>query len=125
MTRRQRELLVFVAGYQERNGGISPSCSEMAAALGLVAKSNAIRLLDALEERGFIRRVKNRARSIEVLRPAPALPSATVAPPTEAERVIPIYALDARPTAATDRYPFLSHRTCAEWGDRSLHGQAA
>ena len=122
MTPRQRDLLAFIASYQNANSGVSPSVDEMAAALGLAGKANVVRLLDVLQERGFIHRLKGRARAIEVLRPATAggvAPSLTFIPIGSRESG------DGAPTAATDRYPFLGHMTCAEWGGRSLHGEAA
>jgi repressor LexA len=65
MTRRQYDLLTFLT---ERGGqGIPPSFDEMRAALGLRSKSGIFRLINALEERGYIRRLQNRARAIEVL----------------------------------------------------------
>lgn len=67
LTRKQRELLIFIADYIEGNNGLGPTLDEMAKALGLKAKSGAHRLVEGLEERGFIRRIPNRARAIEVL----------------------------------------------------------
>src|SRR5690242_19611442 len=67
LTRKQRELLQFI---QERlaDTGISPSFDEMKDALGLKSKSGVHRLVTALEERGFIRRLRHRARALEVVR---------------------------------------------------------
>ena len=53
--------------YTEEHG-YAPSFEEMADALNVASKSNIHRLLDALEERGFIRRLRHRSRAIEVLR---------------------------------------------------------
>jgi repressor LexA len=77
LTKKQNELLRFI---HERlqEAGVPPSFDEMKEALELRSKSGIHRLIMALEERGFIRRLANRARAIEVLR----LPeSATVATP--------------------------------------------
>jgi repressor LexA len=77
LTKKQSELLRFI---HERlqEAGVPPSFDEMKDALDLRSKSGIHRLIIALEERGFIRRLPNRARAIEVLR----LPeSATVASP--------------------------------------------
>src|SRR5271156_3170012 len=77
LTRKQSELLRFI---HERlqDEGVPPSFDEMKEALDLKSKSGIHRLIIALEERGFIKRLANRARAIEVLR----LPeSATVATP--------------------------------------------
>jgi len=67
LTRQQNALLRYVDGYIARTGA-APSFDEMAAHLGLRSKGNIDRLLKALEERRFIRRLRNRARAIEVIR---------------------------------------------------------
>ena len=67
LTRKQHELLRFIQARLEENG-ISPSFEEMKEALDLKSKSGVHRLISALEERGFIRRLPNRARALEVLR---------------------------------------------------------
>lgn len=63
MTLRQYELLCFIRDYYERND-FAPSYDEMKEALGLHSKSGISRLVNALEERGHISRLPNRARSI-------------------------------------------------------------
>lgn len=68
-TKRQMDALRFIVGYQEAHNGVSPSMVEIVIGLGLASKENAYRLLTGLEERGIIRRMRNRARAIEVLRP--------------------------------------------------------
>ncbi|HMC91359.1 MAG TPA: transcriptional repressor LexA [Allosphingosinicella sp.] len=67
LTRKQSELLTYI---HERlaESGVSPSFEEMKDALTLKSKSGVHRLISALEERGFIRRLPNRARALEVLR---------------------------------------------------------
>src|SRR5687767_11979386 len=67
LTRKQHELLLYI---NERlsETGVSPSFEEMKDALDLKSKSGVHRLISALEERGFIRRLPNRARALEVLR---------------------------------------------------------
>ena len=67
LTRKQHELLRFI---QERlrESGVPPSFDEMKDALDLKSKSGIHRLITALEERGFIRRLPNRARALEVIR---------------------------------------------------------
>ena len=67
LTRKQHELLMFI---QERlkESGVPPSFDEMKDALDLRSKSGIHRLIKALEERGFIRRLPNRARAVEVIR---------------------------------------------------------
>jgi len=67
LTRKQSELLNLIAE-RVRSDGVSPSFDEMKDALGLKSKSGIHRLISALEERGFIRRLPHRARALEVLR---------------------------------------------------------
>lgn len=67
LTRKQHELLRFIQTRLEETG-ISPSFEEMKDALDLKSKSGVHRLISALEERGFIRRLPNRARALEVIR---------------------------------------------------------
>ncbi|MEM1401667.1 MAG: transcriptional repressor LexA, partial [Pseudomonadota bacterium] len=67
LTAKQQQLLFFLH-HRLTETGISPSFEEMKDALGLRSKSGIHRLISALEERGFIRRMPNRARALEVLR---------------------------------------------------------
>ena len=67
LTRKQHELLMFIHE-RLKESGIPPSFDEMKEALDLASKSGIHRLITALEERGFIRRLPNRARALEVLR---------------------------------------------------------
>lgn len=67
LTRKQHELLLFIH-QRMKESGIPPSFDEMKEALDLASKSGIHRLITALEERGFIRRLPNRARALEVLR---------------------------------------------------------
>lgn len=67
LTRKQHELLLFIHERMKETG-IPPSFDEMKEALDLASKSGIHRLITALEERGFIRRLPNRARALEVLR---------------------------------------------------------
>lgn len=67
LTRKQHELIRFIQARLEETG-VSPSFEEMKDALDLKSKSGVHRLISALEERGFIRRLPNRARALEVLR---------------------------------------------------------
>ncbi|WP_434405242.1 transcriptional repressor LexA [Sphingobium sp. DN12] len=88
LTPKQQELLSFIQTRLEE-GGVSPSFEEMKDALDLRSKSGIHRLINALEERGFIRRLPNRARALEVLKlpdamhraPAPAIPTPKVSAP--------------------------------------------
>lgn len=67
LTRKQHELLHYIQGRLGETG-VSPSFEEMKEALDLKSKSGVHRLISALEERGFIRRLPNRARALEVIR---------------------------------------------------------
>lgn len=67
LTAKQHELIRFIQARLEETG-ISPSFEEMKEALDLKSKSGVHRLISALEERGFIRRLPNRARALEVLK---------------------------------------------------------
>ncbi len=78
LTAKQHELLMFIH-QRLRETGIPPSFDEMREALGLKSKSGIHRLVRALEERGFIRRLPHRARAIEIVR----LPDSIVPPPSQ------------------------------------------
>lgn len=67
LTAKQRELLLFI-DERLKESGISPSFDEMREALDLKSKSGVHRLISALEERGFIRRLPNRARALDVVK---------------------------------------------------------
>lgn len=67
LTAKQHELIRFIQTRLEETG-VSPSFEEMKEALDLKSKSGVHRLISALEERGFIRRLANRARALEVLK---------------------------------------------------------
>lgn len=92
LTKKQFELLMFIHE-RMRETGIAPSFDEMKAALDLRSKSGIHRLINALEERGFIRRMAHRARAIEVVRlpeaaGATSLAAASGGAPSEGARVI-------------------------------------
>jgi repressor LexA len=76
LTRKQHELLRFIHE-RVRESGVPPSFDEMKDALDLKSKSGIHRLITALEERGFIRRLPNRARALEVIK----LPETVASPP--------------------------------------------
>jgi repressor LexA len=80
LTTKQHELLVFIDRHL-RETGCSPSFEEMKEALDLRSKSGIHRLITALEERGFLKRHKHRARALEVIRR-----SEDLAPPPEMSR---------------------------------------
>lgn len=67
LTRKQLDLLKFIHG-RVTEDGVSPSFDEMKEALNLKSKSGIHRLISALEERGFIRRLAHRARAIEIIK---------------------------------------------------------
>lgn len=67
LTKKQYQLLLFI-DQSLKEAGVSPSFEEMKEALGLRSKSGIHRLITALEERGFLRRLPHRARALEVLR---------------------------------------------------------
>ena len=67
LTRKQHELICFINDRLDETG-VSPSFEEMKEALDLKSKSGVHRLISALEERQFIRRLPNRARALEVLK---------------------------------------------------------
>ncbi len=76
LTAKQRELLLYIHE-RIKESGVSPSFDEMKEALDLASKSGIHRLITALEERGFLRRLAHRARALEVLKlPESAAPAA-------------------------------------------------
>ncbi|MEO6359790.1 MAG: transcriptional repressor LexA [Sphingomicrobium sp.] len=95
LTVKQHELLMFIHDRLGRTG-VSPSFDEMREALELKSKSGVHRLISALEERSFIRRLPNRARALEVLKlpelhaAAPALAAARPTVPAPANDTIEI-----------------------------------
>ncbi|MBV8681709.1 MAG: transcriptional repressor LexA [Caulobacteraceae bacterium] len=97
LTRKQHDLLVFIH-QRIQETGVSPSFDEMKDALDLASKSGIHRLITALEERGFVRRLAHRARALEVLKPPQTGPAAPFAPRSAAASVRPAGA----PAAAND-----------------------
>ncbi|MDE2341247.1 MAG: repressor LexA, partial [Alphaproteobacteria bacterium] len=93
LTRKQHELLLYI---NERINaeGISPSFEEMKEALNLKSKSGVHRLISALEERGFIRRLANRARALEVLKIPDVISSTALATAMQPLRSVQIPAND-------------------------------
>jgi repressor LexA len=92
LTAKQRELLQFIHEKLQQSG-VSPSFDEMREALDLKSKSGVHRLISALEERGFIRRLANRARALEVVK-MPEVSSPTIAAAMATKTVIPAAAND-------------------------------
>ena len=77
LTRKQSELLTYLSNHIQQHD-VPPSFDEMRDALGLASKSGVHRLVSGLEERGYIRRLANRARAIEILKPVTAAASGVV-----------------------------------------------
>jgi len=90
LTRKQHELLTFIDG-RIRAEGVSPSFEEMRDALELSSKSGIHRLLTALVERGFVRRIPNRARALEVVRMPDAAQRALPKAANDGVQSIPLY----------------------------------
>src|ERR1700748_3259643 len=67
LTKKQHQLLLFIRDRMNRDG-VAPSFDEMKEALKLRSKSGIHRLIMALEERGFLRRLPHRARALEVIK---------------------------------------------------------
>ncbi len=85
LTQKQKDLLVFISERLEQTG-VPPSFDEMKDALSLKSKSGIHRLITALEERGFIRRLPHRARALEVLK-LPGSETAAKAQPSGRENL--------------------------------------
>lgn len=84
LTQKQKDLLLLI-DKKIKAEGVPPSYDEMKDALGLASKSGIHRLITALEERGFIRRLPNKARALEVLQlPQDSKPKASNLAPTAA-----------------------------------------
>ena len=84
LTRKQLELLNFIKARLDRDG-VPPSFDEMKEALDLKSKSGIHRLITALEERGFIRRLAHRARALEIIRLPEAMERGVIAAPVLAK----------------------------------------
>ena len=100
LTRKQHELLMFIHE-RVRETGIPPSFDEMKEALDLKSKSGIHRLITALEERGFLKRLEKRARALEIVR-LPENVADTLRPATsraQAQR------LSAAPSGRSARVP--------------------
>jgi repressor LexA len=100
LTTKQRELLMFIHE-RIKETGVSPSFDEMKEALDLASKSGIHRLITALEERGFLRRLAHRARALEVIK----LPdqATTSAPPRGRQAFVPQVVEGTRPAPDVSR----------------------
>jgi repressor LexA len=115
LTRKQSELLIYIQA-RLAESGVSPSFEEMKEALALKSKSGVHRLISALEERGFIRRLPNRARALEILR-MPDAQSGSAAQPK---------APSSAPQAANDVIDLPLHgRIAAGMPIEALEGQTS
>jgi repressor LexA len=113
LTRKQSELLTYIQA-RLAESGISPSFEEMKEALALKSKSGVHRLISALEERGFIRRLPNRARALEILR----------MPDAQSGAASPSRGTAAAPQAANDVVDLPLHgRIAAGMPIEALEGQ--
>lgn len=95
LTRKQHELVCFIHDRLVETG-VSPSFEEMKEALDLKSKSGVHRLISALEERGFIRRLANRARALEVVKMPERKEGSSPAPARNN-----VVAMTPRPTPST------------------------
>jgi repressor LexA len=122
LTRKQHELVCFIHD-RLADTGISPSFEEMKEALDLKSKSGVHRLISALEERGFIRRLANRARALEVVK-MPERSGEVRA--TSSANIVTMPQRDARaPVAANDVLEIPLHgRIAAGMPIEALEGQA-
>lgn len=113
LTRKQSELLTYIQA-RLAESGVSPSFEEMKDALALKSKSGVHRLISALEERGFIRRLPNRARALEILR----------MPDSQSGAAASLRAPSAAPLAANDVIDLPLHgRIAAGMPIEALEGQ--
>lgn len=101
LTAKQKLLLDYLIAYIDENG-TAPSFDEMAGALDLASKSGIHRLIEALEERGWIRRIQHRARAIEILRRPGAADARSFV-----DFVLRATAIDARLHAQIQAHPFV------------------
>lgn len=103
LTRKQMDLLEFIHKRMQKDG-VPPSFDEMKEALDLRSKSGIHRLITALEERGFIRRLAHRARAIEIVRLPDSIESGGFkprviegsAPPPPPREALPVSKTDAQ-----------------------------
>lgn len=78
LTHKQKECHDYIRGYIADHGGVAPSHDEIMAALKFSSKGNVSRLIDALEERGVLRRMRHRSRALEIIPTArPQVPHVT------------------------------------------------
>jgi len=118
LTRKQHELICFIEDRLNETG-VSPSFEEMKDALDLKSKSGVHRLISALEERQFIRRLPNRARALEVVRAPERGPAKLPAANTNTPSIV-------LPSAANDVIELPLHgRIAAGLPIEALEGQTS
>ena len=124
LTRKQHELITFIQNRLEESG-ISPSYEEMKDALDLKSKSGVHRLISALEERGFIRRLPNRARALEVIKtPEGSVAKSTPRAANANDALAPLRAPAPRGAPANDVIELPLHgRIAAGMPIEALEGQ--
>jgi repressor LexA len=123
LTAKQQQLLSYIKLHLDK-GGVSPSFEEMKEALDLKSKSGIHRLISALEERGFIRRLPNRARALEIVKLPDGMAPAALRPAPSADAVplrkpAPAVPARATPIAANDVIEIPLHGRIAA-GDYAL-----
>jgi repressor LexA len=101
LTAKQKELLLYIHE-RIKETGVSPSFDEMKEALDLASKSGIHRLITALEERGFLRRLPHRARALEVLKMPDS--AATAAPPKGRQSFRPSVVGEGRSSGGGNSY---------------------
>jgi repressor LexA len=104
LTAKQKELLLYIHE-RIKETGVSPSFDEMKEALDLASKSGIHRLITALEERGFLRRLPHRARALEVLKMPDS--AATAAPPKGRQSFRPSVVGEGRGNGSSGGIPIL------------------
>ena len=126
LTAKQHELIRFIQARLEETG-ISPSFEEMKDALDLKSKSGVHRLISALEERGFIRRLPNRARALEVIKtPEDAVSSPSRPAPANDTVTLPMATRAAAPQPANDVLEIPLHgRIAAGAPIEAIEGQSS
>lgn len=105
LTKKQKDLLLFIHNRVQETG-VSPSFDEMKDALELKSKSGIHRLITALEERGFIRRLAHRARALEILKLPDAVQSPVTPKTAQAENNVVTFPDKAQNSSANENAPF-------------------
>lgn len=122
-TSRQMDLLRFIAGFIEANDGRSPSRREMRDGIGVAGHRNVQDMVNALEERGWIRRLRKRHNAIRVLHtpPIPRAPDRAPLRSIAAARAAEPVTASNGARAYLGPYPIRSHRSIAEIENTPVH----